>query len=581
MDWLGRNKGWLSGALSVASKVAGLFPGGGLISSVLDIGNSALGLVGGGGGGGGGGKGVVQGGSSGAMIASQAPAVNINLDGVRDEIASIKKETNDIKEALKEQGEQLRDIKEILEDGLGNITHEMSAMRGTIDNIQSTAVKSFEMLKEMNYMDGIENIRSAHSVFFSSSKLGLEKRIQQFENHSFELRKQYQQHMNPQKIGRFLKMLSEESEGDVSAVGMFHYVMTVEAMYLQMMAVYHINSEDMDGFVEQLEMYTDHAEKLIKIMSSILNLDTLEEEFEHNGFTYKNISGFGKVILSGGGSVEQMLPFVSEETVKKPIFKRVKNETGEAMYNIALLWLACDVGDVSLMKELIARGADIDKVTVDGNGYTTSCLCLSAEVGDLEKVQLLLDCKAKMNQGCSLAKPCDDGNEDIVRVLLEAGEDPNRPFFNGQTPLFIARKEGNKGIEKLLLDFGADLATAQMLEKETVKEDEKKKQIKVEEKEKKEEEENENQRRKEEEEKKRKTEPRTIKTRSMTAELREILDKVQGIAGIDDSWHRACRQVFQSGQEVRCDYNPKGNSTQNPMLKLTMPGNVLWLYPYN
>merc|ERR1711915_432935 len=147
---------------------------------------------------------------------------------------------------------------------------------------------------------------------------------------------------------------------------------------------------------------------------------------------------------SGGGSVEQMLPFVSEETVKKPIFKRGKNETGEAMYNIALLWLVCDVGDVSLMGELIARGSDIDKVTVDGNGYTTSCLCLSAEVGDLEKVQLLLDCKAKMNQGCSLAQPCDEGNEDIVRVLLEAGEDPNRPFFNGQTPLFIARMKVTK-----------------------------------------------------------------------------------------------------------------------------------------
>ena len=37
-------------------------------------------------------------------------------------------------------------------------------------------------------MDGIENIRSAHKVFFSPSKLTLEKRIQQFENHSFELR---------------------------------------------------------------------------------------------------------------------------------------------------------------------------------------------------------------------------------------------------------------------------------------------------------------------------------------------------------------------------------------------------------
>ena len=61
-------------------------------------------------------------------------------------------------------------------------------MRSQLDSIQSTASKSFEMLKEINYMDGIENIRSAHKVFFSPSKLTLDKRIQQFENHSFELR---------------------------------------------------------------------------------------------------------------------------------------------------------------------------------------------------------------------------------------------------------------------------------------------------------------------------------------------------------------------------------------------------------
>ena len=105
-----RNKGWLSGALNVASKVASVIPGGGLISSVLDIGNAALGLVPGGGGGGGGGGGRVMGGGGG-MISGQAPAVNINLDGVRSEIASIKKETDEIKDALREQGEQLQDIK--------------------------------------------------------------------------------------------------------------------------------------------------------------------------------------------------------------------------------------------------------------------------------------------------------------------------------------------------------------------------------------------------------------------------------------------------------------------------------------
>ena len=57
---------------------------------------------------GGGGGGKVTGGGGGGRP-GQAPAVN--LDGVRSEIVSIKKETDDIKDALKEQGEQLRDIK--------------------------------------------------------------------------------------------------------------------------------------------------------------------------------------------------------------------------------------------------------------------------------------------------------------------------------------------------------------------------------------------------------------------------------------------------------------------------------------
>ena len=101
--------------------------------------------------------------------------------------------------------------------------------------------------------------------------------------------------MNPQKIGRFLAMLSEEAGGDMSAVGMFHYIMTVEAMYLQMMSVYHLHNEDMDGFVEQLEMFTDHAQKLIKVMSGILKLDEESEEYEKDGSIYYGATGICQV----------------------------------------------------------------------------------------------------------------------------------------------------------------------------------------------------------------------------------------------------------------------------------------------
>ena len=42
---------------------------------------------------------------------SGTAAVNINLDGVKNEIASIKHETDAIQETLKDHGEQLVDIK--------------------------------------------------------------------------------------------------------------------------------------------------------------------------------------------------------------------------------------------------------------------------------------------------------------------------------------------------------------------------------------------------------------------------------------------------------------------------------------
>ena len=61
----------------------------------------------------------------------------------------------------------------------------MNDVKNTLDSIKNTAAKSFEMIKELNYMDGIENIRSSHSVYFETP---VDKRIERFEKHIFELR---------------------------------------------------------------------------------------------------------------------------------------------------------------------------------------------------------------------------------------------------------------------------------------------------------------------------------------------------------------------------------------------------------
>ena len=73
--------------------------------------------------------------------------------------------------------------------------------------------------------------------------------------------------MNPQKIGQFLDMLSNEYEDVMPAVEMFHYVLTIEAMYLQMMTTYFIQSEDMD------------AVNILKILITIFD-DLLNKSYE-------------------------------------------------------------------------------------------------------------------------------------------------------------------------------------------------------------------------------------------------------------------------------------------------------------
>jgi len=154
------------------------------------------------------------------------------------------------------------------------------------------------------------------------------------------------------------------------------------------MSVYHFHNEDMDGFVEQLEMFTDHAQKLIKIMSSILRLDEETEMFECGDYTYYGITGFCQILLTEkSDAVDRVLPFITEETLHKPIVKEVLTEEDKysiATYNIYPLYLAIDNDNLSLIQKMIQRGADVNKLAATSLGYTFSCLCYAANKGNIE-----------------------------------------------------------------------------------------------------------------------------------------------------------------------------------------------------
>lgn len=57
----------------------------------------------------------------------------------------------------------------------------------------------------------------------------------------------------------------------------------------------------------------------------------------------------------------------------------------------------------------------------------------------------------------NLYYPAMNDYEQVVRLLLEAGEDPNSRSLNGLFPLYVAAENGNLGVVKLLVQYGAQI----------------------------------------------------------------------------------------------------------------------------
>lgn len=88
-------------------------------------------------------------------------------------------------------------------------------------------------------------------------------------------------------------------------------------------------------------------------------------------------------------------------------------------------------------------------------------LFLAARDGDLSHVEAMLRrsqslAKSEVGGFSMLHWAAFGGNEQVVRKLIEAGADVNRPNYVGETSLHCAAARGNLGAARALLAGGAD-----------------------------------------------------------------------------------------------------------------------------
>ena len=123
-------------------------------------------------------------------------------------------------------------------------------------------------------------------------------------------------------------------------------------------------------------------------------------------------------------------------------------------YEKSALCSAAFHGHKNIVNLLIERGADLNKIYLDGKTPGKTPLHHAADKGKIDIVCLLIDSGAKS----PLVTAVRGGQISTVRLLLQAGDNPNKPDANGDTPhtpLTMAVYLGNKDIVQILLQGGA------------------------------------------------------------------------------------------------------------------------------
>ena len=145
------------------------------------------------------------------------------------------------------------------------------------------------------------------------------------------------------------------------------------------------------------------------------------------------------------------------------------------------LMSAVERGDVAAVRALLDQGADIDEVDHVDEWASTSAVRRAAELGNVALVRLLLEAGATdrtfiqdsllsptltalwlqyggdadafldENHGTTiLMVAARGGNVEVLRLLLDAGTDPDRKDEHGRSALAIAGEEGQLDAYELL-----------------------------------------------------------------------------------------------------------------------------------
>ncbi|HWG49610.1 MAG TPA: ankyrin repeat domain-containing protein [Candidatus Acidoferrales bacterium] len=175
-----------------------------------------------------------------------------------------------------------------------------------------------------------------------------------------------------------------------------------------------------------------------------------------------NIAEIARIILDAGAKLDKA---AIDSALGLVCSGRVPRECG---VQAALIEVFCDYGaqaDSAMLPALVH--GEFGAVEVLLRRGATLTLPVAAATGRTEEARTLLQAASSEERHIALAQACQHGCLEVVRMLLDAGEDPNRynpvGCHSHSTPLHQAALAGHSEVVKLLVELGARLDTKDLL----------------------------------------------------------------------------------------------------------------------
>uniref|UniRef100_A0A6B2L7T6 NAD(P)(+)--arginine ADP-ribosyltransferase n=1 Tax=Arcella intermedia TaxID=1963864 RepID=A0A6B2L7T6_9EUKA len=133
------------------------------------------------------------------------------------------------------------------------------------------------------------------------------------------------------------------------------------------------------------------------------------------------------------------------------------------------LYMSCSYGNTNIVQTLLKIDSNLDLASNDG----TTPLNIACYNGNDEVVQLLLRNNANIDLARNGETPlyiaCNNGDAEIVHLLLRNNANLNSLFYNGWTPMKIAKERGFNKIIEILKDGKSFLLKTANLHENTLK----------------------------------------------------------------------------------------------------------------